>query len=353
MSQLPKMDSPNKILIIRFSSFGDIMQGLSATQALKQNWPLCELHWVTRKDYSELLSSHRLIDRVWGFDRSSGLMGLIRLGYKLRCENFSHVYDAHNNLRSYFLRFLLLLRRPAPKFVVRSKFRLKRMLLFWFRRNHFEKPFRGSKSYVTPLAKWGLKINDLTPPFRLPIEIVGATLKQHGIEDRSIVLVPSAAWSMKTWPFEHWLSLTKSLIQQTNHPLVILGGASDQVCFDLKKGISNDRVLNLAGKLTLTQSCAVIQSAAVIISADTGLMHAGDQMGVKTLALLGPTAFGHPLFKNSESIEVPLNCRPCTKDGRGRCVQKVYQKCMQDITAERVLQSVIEKISNPVTGPLS
>ena len=137
---------------------------------------------------------------------------------------------------------------------------------------------------------------------------------------------------MKRWPIPHW---EKLIAIMPNQQFIILGGKDDLFCEDLKM-IAPDRVQNLAGKLSLVESCALIKNSKLVISADTGLLHVADVLGVKALSLMGPTAFGFTTGTQIKTLEVALPCRPCTKDGRGTCSQEVYQKCMVDITPEWV-----------------
>jgi ADP-heptose:LPS heptosyltransferase len=266
---------------------------------------------------------------------------LIQLGLVLRQENYTHVYDAHNNLRSHILRLLLRIRFHRPVFVSRSKDRFRRLLLFKLNKNYFPKPFVGSKSYVTPLQKWGLQIPRLHAPLHISEAVVKKTLNRLNLKPGYLLLIPGAAWAMKTWPDDHWKSLIRSLLEENGSgQLVLLGGKTDRICFDLKNAFSDEKLLNLAGDLSFVESCAVVQNAKQVISADTGLMHVADQTGVDNLCLIGPTAFGYPMYSNSVVLEVELPCKPCSKDGRGRCVQSVYQKCMRDISPERVLKHI-------------
>ena len=73
-----------------------------------------------------------------------------------------------------------------------------------------------------------------------------------------------------------------------------------------------------------------------MISADTGALHIADLFGRQAIALMGPTAFGLVARPTSVVLSVPLDCRPCSKDGRGRCSQKIYQRCMVEITPAQV-----------------
>jgi len=103
------------------------------------------------------------------------------------------------------------------------------------------------------------------------------------------------------------------------------------------------------------QSAVVINLSDLIIANDTGLLHVADQMAKPTIALIGPTAFGYPSHPGSTTLEIELPCKPCSKDGRGRCVNTVYQKCLVELTPERVARVAHEKLAerNVFGGPES
>lgn len=322
-----------KVLIIRFSSFGDIVQCSSVVELIRQKFPDAKIDWVTRSDFDYLVKLNHDINHVWSFNKKAGFKGLIELGFKLRKESYDCVYDAHNNLRSSVLSFILRSTFPSPYWVTRSKDRLKRILLFTFRINLFPKPFKGIHSYEAPLIKWG--ITPHTDPKLVTWDFNPQALEKvspYIQGKKSIVLVPSAAWEMKRWPLDHW----KKLIQvMPEADFVVLGGKEDHFCEDLKK-VAPERVENLAGKLSLVESCALISRSELVISADTGLLHVADVLGIKALSLMGPTAFGFTTGPQIKTLEIDLPCRPCTKDGRGSCSQQVYQRCMVEITPEKV-----------------
>ena len=156
-----------------------------------------------------------------------------------------------------------------------------------------------------------------------------------------IVLAPSAAWEMKRWPLGHWIELVD---RWPEGEFVLLGGKNDGFCGEIARGRRN--VTSLIGTLSLVESCYVVSRARLVVSADTGIIHVADLLGTKGLCLMGPTAFGFPTGGHIKVLEVPLGCRPCSKDGRGRCGQEVYQKCMVDIVPERVLGSAVGSSSS-------
>ena len=316
-----------KILIIRFSSFGDIIQSPVTVNSLKKKYPKSSIHWATKSNFKMVVSSHPGIDKVWELGGAKNLSNLITLAKKLRNENFDIIYDAHSNVRSTILSLILKIFKK-PKFIKRPKDRLKRFALFYLGKNYFPAPYKGMKSYLKPLEKLGVDQN--VTPCQLNLPEIKLLFNSF------ITLVPSAAWEMKRWPLEHWKKLILSLPEES---FVILGGPEDLFCQELED-LAPSRVKNMAGKLSLMESMGVVNCSRLVISADTGIIHVADLLGISGLSLIGPTAFGFPTGNHIKTLEVDLPCRPCSKDGRGRCSQKIYQKCMVDITPEMVLTEI-------------
>jgi heptosyltransferase-2 len=325
-----------KVLIIRFSSFGDIVQAMSAPTVILQQWADARADWLVRSDFASLLRSHPHVNRVISFERRDGLSGLFRLGWELSKQEYTHIYDAHLSLRSRLIcwvikLFILVNNAKKVNFTSRPKDRLKRFLLFFLRVNLFPQPFRGVHSFLEPLRKWGLQIDrGIGPHFwvdgnkDLPDDFI------HFFSNGStpIAIAPSAAWGLKRWPIENWRQLIQLLPEER---FLVLGGPEDHFCRDLA-AVSPDRVLNCAGRASLQQSALLISRSWLTISGDTGLLHVADQMEKPCIALIGPTAFGYPSGARSVVLEVDLKCKPCSKDGSGKCSNRFYQKCLTSIT---------------------
>jgi heptosyltransferase-2 len=334
-----------RILIIRFSSIGDIIQCMSVVGGLKQQFPDAQLHWVTRKDMSSLLRIDPRIDKIWEFDRKDGFVKLIRLAFQLRKLGFTHVYDAHSNIRSNLFKFIFcpvgvcrLMGRL--KMVTRHKDRFKRLLLFQFGVNLFPKPFRSFESFQRPLEKWNVTNFDQNfEGWHFPEQVVtkvDTLLRSFSKEPNLITLVPSAAWELKRWPVNYWQQLVQLLPQCK---FVILGGPGDLFCAEIRDA-APERVINLAGKTSLLESFCVVYHSRFVVSGDTGFLHAADLFNKPGAALIGPTAFGFPTGEQMKVMEVDLPCRPCTKDGNVKCKLKEIKKCMMDITPYMVADEV-------------
>jgi len=335
-----------KILIIRLSSIGDIIQCMSVITGLKNKFPQAEIHWVVRADMQSLVQIDPRIDKLWAFDRKEGFGGVFKLGNKLKNEQFDLIYDAHSNIRSNILKLVLcpfglcnLFTRN--KLVTRHKDRLKRLLLFKFGVNLLPNPFRALASFQTPLKKWD--VSEFNTPFtdwQFPREteekIEQLVLKQLPENQKWVTLVPSAAWALKRWPVKYWQEL---VILRPDLHFVVLGGPGDNFCEEIRSA-APERVINLAGKTSLMESFCAVWHSPYVISGDTGFLHAGDLFQKPGQAIIGPTAFGYPSNPKMKIMEVDLPCRPCTKDGSTKCKIKEDRKCLMDITPRLVARHI-------------
>jgi heptosyltransferase-2 len=293
---------------------------------LKERFKKADIYLVTKEEFATFASLHPDLKGVISFNGKMGFIGIIKLSLRIRRENFDLIYDAHSNVRSFFLR---LITRPFSrvKIIKRSKERFKRILLFWFRINRFPKPFRGIKSFLNPLVNLGISQEPKILKIKNFIDI-----KKWVPFEKFILLAPSAAWELKRWPLHYWKNLI-GLLPEEN--FVVLGGKEDNFCQDLED-LCHKRVINLAGKISYDESTQIIAKANLIISGDTGAIHIADLLGVKGILLIGPTAFGFTTGPHISILERPLECRPCTKDGRGKCSNVEYKKCLMDINPSDV-----------------
>jgi len=331
------MENIKKILIIRFSSFGDIVQNMSVITPLAKKYPNAEIHWLTKREFSDLLSSEKRISKILEFEKEKGLFGLIRLALSLAAQKYDVVYDAHNNLRSKIVSIILRFFGSGHLFISRPKDRIKRILLFHFGINKFTWPFKGMLSYLLPLRAIKIEENSrLAQDWSFTKEVDDKITELIPSFNKKIILAPSAAHEMKRWPIEHWKKLVLLL---PDFHFILLGGPQDDFCEEIAL-VDHGRVQNLAGKLSLVESCKVISRGDFFISGDTGLLHVADILCRAGVALIGPSAFGFPSCQEIETLTLPLDCRPCSKDGSGACTNSIYQRCMVEILPEVVAGKV-------------
>ncbi|MCC6276661.1 MAG: glycosyltransferase family 9 protein [Oligoflexia bacterium] len=323
-----------KILVLRMSSIGDLLHCSAVPRHLKNHFPDSEIHWLVRSDMRHLIEGSPHISKIWALNRESGFRGLLEMAFTLRTQNFSHIYDAHNNLRSHLILFFL----KAPHFIRRSKYRLKRLALFLFKIDLFPKPYRSVETYVSPLMKWGISYDGQGP--EIPVSATARQKVKPYLDSKHqwIAIAPSTAWPKKTWPLNLWKEFLSLCLQKTSYHFVILGGPKDDFCQELV--LDPSRCLNLAGRLSLSESAAALTFCRTIVAADTGLLHMGEAEGLDVVGIMGPTPFGMTNRVNSISLKSHLWCQPCSKDGRGLCYNFSYQKCLKLISPSQVFEAM-------------
>jgi len=332
--------------VIRFSSIGDLTQALSIPPVLHDHFDSssgqkCEIHFLTRSDFAELLTNNPSVQKIWTVNRKEGFKSLLKTIKALRSENYDLIYDAHNNLRSFFVRHFV----QSKQVVVKPMERWKRFLLLNFKINKFEKPFSGQRDLLKPLEQIGVTFKlPPAPQIFFSSEVnqkMNLLMNNFNLRPSDfVVFVPSAAYPLKRWPIDYW----KKLIQIYSHKkIVVLAGPTDHFTHELDQ---YTHVINLTGKTSLLESAAIIQHAQFVVTNDTGLLHFSEQLGKNTIALMGPAPFGYPSRKTTQILETALSCRPCSKHGQGPCTNKEFQKCLRDITPEIVKDHITQEFQS-------
>ena len=325
-----------KILIVRLSSIGDIVQASAVPRLLKTRFPGAEIHWLVRADNQELVEHNPFLTKIIAFDRSQSLSGWLRLCRHLNTENYTHLYDAHNNLRSFILRRLVRVKLT----LVRSKNRFKRFLLFYLKLNLFGLNLRGVDSYINPLRAWGVANDFQGSQLFLPPTTYEKVRQLIPPGQTWLAVAPATAWAKKTWPENYWKNLIGLILNETSYGVVILGGPKDNFCKNFI--MDSQRVISLQGKLSLLESAAATSFCKTLIAGDTGLLHMAESLQKDVVGILGPTPFGHPVREKSIGLQSKLWCQPCSKDGSGPCLNRTYQNCMVQIQPPSVLNAVRE-----------
>lgn len=329
-----------KVLILRFSSFGDVTQALSLPSKIHQHWPQSEIHWAVRSDLSSLLEGHPFIQQIISFPRKSSALDLLRFAWSLRNQNYTHVYDAHNSTRSWVISLVLQLTTQAQT-LRKSQKRIFRFFLFFLRINLYQMPRSGQRDLIEPLKKWGMDITLPPAPQIFLSQSDESSVTNLIPKTKFIALAPSAAFELKRWPVEYWKTLIET---EKNFHFVLLGGPEDLFLNEIQK-VAPERVVNLAGKTNLKQTTAVVKKSILLISNDTGILHTAEQLGHPAIALMGPAPFGYPSRPSTTILELDLKCRPCSKHGQGPCVNLQFHKCLRDLSPDLIRQTIHRKIS--------
>ncbi len=326
-----KVYEGKKILIIRFSSIGDIVLTTPVIRCLRQQLG-AEIHFLVKKQFAIVLLNNPFIEKIHEFDGD-----LLSTWQTLRRENFDLVVDLHKNLRSFILRILLF-----KKVISYKKMPLRRWL-----RTKFAKKLPGDPHICHRFLQEVQKINVRDDGEGLDFfvsEKNEIALEPEGSYTHKVAIIPGAQHFTKCIRDE----LIENIIESNTRILFyLLGGKLEEKRGGRLGKLHNTK--NYCGKINLQQSASIIQQSDYVISGDTGLMHVAAAQKKNIIAIWGSTVkeFGYgPYYgKNKKkhiNVEVDnLDCRPCTKIGKSTC-PKGHFKCMRKISTRDVLLAMNE-----------
>ena len=153
----------------------------------------------------------------------------------------------------------------------------------------------------------------------------------------------SASYPLKCWPLNYFKELITKLIEQ-KWQIVLVGGENEKENMQLEQDFSG-KVISAAGMFSPLESAELLRHARIVVTNDSSVGHLAEAMRTPAIVLFGSTVkeFGYaPFMKESILLETEekLSCRPCSKDGRGKCKNPDYLRCMTSITPERVLSNI-------------
>ena len=308
---------------------GDIVLTSPVVRCLKQQVEGSEVHFVTKHRFSSLVSSNPYIDKVHLF--SGNIKDLV---VRLQSENFDYVIDLHKNFRSNRIRNLL--KKPSYSF---QKLNFQKFLLVNLKINKMPDRHIVDR-YLKTLQTFNVENDGRGLDFFIPEKeaFISSNLPEQ-FRNGYMAFVIAGTWNTKKLP----ASKVIEICNLVNYPVVLLGGKNEHEAGDHIQLNCNGNVLNLAGKLSLTQSASLVRDANLVLSNDTGLMHIAAAYRKKILSFWGNTI---PLFgmspylpdPASEMMEVQgLKCRPCSKLGYKKC-PKTHFRCMMNLNVEKAVE---------------
>lgn len=314
-----------KILILRFSSIGDIILTSPVVRCLKQQLENSEIHFLTKKSFSSIVENNPNIAKVFTFEKNVN-----EVLSALKNENYDWVIDLHHNLRS--MQVKRTLGKPAKSY---NKLNIEKWLMVNFKINRLPQKHIVDRYFET-VVHLGIK-NDLKGLdfFISQKDEVKISSLPEQFHKGYIAFVIGAKHNTKKLPVEKIISICNKL----SRPIILIGGKEDietgeMIFSNFKLQIS--KVFNACGKYNLQQSASLIRQAEKVITHDTGMMHVAAAYKKNIVSVWGNTVpeFGmYPYLpgEGSKIAEVKnLSCRPCSKIGFDKC-PKGHFKCMNEI----------------------
>ncbi len=310
-----------KILLIRFSSIGDIVLTSPVIRCIKEQVANAEIHIITKKQFAFIFQNNPSVTKVYGIDKK-----VSEVLSSLKEEKYDHIIDLHNNLRS--MRVKLALDVPATSF---KKLTLKKLQAVRLKINRLPEVHIVER-YLETANELGVKNDGKGLEYFIPVadEVKIETLPTMH-QSGYIAFVIGAKYFTKRLPIEKIISICKKI----NSPIVLLGGPEDKSNGEQIAAAVGDKIFNACGIYNLNQSASLVKNADKVITHDTGLMHIAAAFKKQIISVWGNTIpeFGMTpyLSPHSTIVEVKgLSCRPCSKIGYDACPRGHF-KCMREI----------------------
>jgi ADP-heptose:LPS heptosyltransferase len=392
LNTLLTKDKTKKVLIIRFSSIGDIVLTAPVIRYAKEQLKY-EVHFLTKKSFESILVFNPHLDKIYTINKK-----VSEVLPQLKLEEYDAIIDLHKNLRTMQVRWAL--RVPYFSF---DKLNWEKWLMVNFKINRLPK--------IHIVERYGKPLNPLAPKGEGDIgRLEFISSKKDGGDDDTIGLLdpemkffhlenkfpdlakllslnrqgeekhdnqaglssseiepskikkqnaplaksnsPSGARGFSVFAIggahaTKRLPLSKiiSICSKIKSPIILLGGKEDAtIGEEIVQNIREDRVINMCGKTTLQESMQLIKNARKVITHDTGMMHIAASFKKEIISIWGNTIpeFGMTPFyadgidRNTIVQVENLSCRPCSKIGFEEC-PKGHFKCMMDIDEDKIV----------------
>lgn len=321
-----------KILVLRFSSIGDIVLTSPVVRCIKEQTQ-ADVHFLCKVKFHSLLSNNPHLDKVITFEKD-----IHEVMPTLRAEKYDYIIDLHHNLRSARLKWKLGVKSYSfPKLNIRKwlyvRLKWNKMPAIHVVDRYFEAvQFLGVKNDRKGLDFFISAHDEVSIASYLPPHF-----------QSYIAIALGAQFATKRLPIEQ----LKKLVTGIQFPIVLLGGKEDEATGNELAALSPTQIFNAAGRLTLQQSASIIRQSTLVIAHDTGLMHIASAFNKTIFSIWGNTtpALGMAPYlphANNRIFEVKhLSCRPCSKIGYQKC-PKGHFKCMMQHNITEIAQATNE-----------
>ena len=331
-----------KILIIRLFSIGDIVLASPVFRCVKKQFPDVEVHFLTKLSYKIVTSANPYIDKFFYYDDN-----MEELIVKLKAENYDHVIDLHNNIRSNKIKRSLARDTHTIDKLTFKKFLLTQLNIDVMPDRHIT---QRSLDTVLPI---GIKDDGggldyfVAPQYEVkPDDIPTGHLAGY------IVIVIGATYFTKRFPVVKIIELCSKI----NHPIILLGGKEDVESGKIIAATDAVKIYNACGKFNISESADIVKKAKLVLSNDTGMQYIACALKRPVIALWGGTSpdldvepyyganfMSHQQKPVYENVVVGLKCQPCSKYGLNKCPLDHFN-CMEKIDVNDLVESVKKRL---------
>jgi len=328
-----------RILIIQTAFIGDVILATPLIEKLHYLYPASKIDFLLRKGNEGLLENHPYINEIITWNKKENKTGnLFKTRKYIKSKKYELVVNAHRFASSGFITAF----SGAKTTTGFSKNPFS--FLFSHKRKHIigkaDKPIHEIDRNLSLIDFLG---NDKRFfPKLYPSEIDLAKTEKYKTQ-QYICIAPASVWATKQFPYEKWIELINAI--DNKFKIILIGAESDEaLCNDLIADTRKDKILNLAGELTLLQTAALMKDAVMNFVNDSAPLHIASAMNAAVTAIFCSTvpSFGFgPLSEKSFIAETDkvMECRPCGLHGFKTCPEHHFE-CAYSIEINKLVTSI-------------
>lgn len=336
------------VLVLRLDRIGDVLMTLPALADLRRALPAARIRLAVGR-WSEEVAAMAPVDEVmvwsapWAGRAGEGATSLLSLGRQARTLAASPpdvALDLQGDVRAALLMRLTSARARVGYANTGGRRWLTHVVALDETVSWVEQNRRAVEVVAGPRRETG------KAHVSVDAEAARALLEREGLTGRPLVAIhPSGGRAIKQWPVARWREVARRLQEELGATVAVTGGAGDAaLARALGEGLPRP-VIDLAGRLSVAETMAVIGALDLFLSPDTGPMHMACAMGTPSVAVFGPSAderYSSADLSPQPALHVVVRrelwCAPCNLIRRppGECVADVTPECLRIVTVDDV-----------------
>jgi heptosyltransferase I len=349
LSATKKHPKPERVLIIKPSSLGDVITALPILRGLRRKFPHAHISWMLSTACADLLQGDKDLNEIIYFDRKKlgkcwcnpgAARALLKFRHQLRTGRFDWVIDLQGLLRS-----AIFTRWTKAKLRVGFAHAREGATLFYNCKVATSQTHTIEQNIALG-RQLGLDPNtsDMTLTVSQPGQAYAEDFcgkhSQKFARSEFLVCVPPTRWETKKYPVRHWQKVIAAVCDKI--PVVLLGSPAEserQMCAEIARNMDPEKVIDLAGQTQIPQMVAIIAASRGVVCSDSAAKFIAPAVGVDCVTLLGPTRMEltgpYPVGRG---IVADVACQGCLKKRCGHIT------CMQSIKPEVVITATMDMI---------
>jgi len=312
-----------KIIFITLSNIGDVILTLPAFSLLRTNFKDAKIDVVVGPRAKDVFIKDPRVNKLFVYDKNIAFRKKIDFIKELRSERYDLAVDMRTSLMP-----ILIGAKRYTNFMAFGRIKRCHKRLVHLNR------LKGLGISITDIPKKNIYIDDNER------KLINELLEENSVEKNDILIgmSPACRSLLKQWHTDGFIEVIKAILKQGDYKIVLIGDSNQvEISQKIVSAIQDPRLLDLTGKTDLNMLFALIERTKLLVTCDSAPLHIACDLGVRVVAIFGPTdpvSYG-PTGNCDIVVRKDLRCSPCNK---ARC--SFNNECMRLIEPDNVLEAI-------------